>query len=142
GLYWNSFAEPAPGVAGRAIHWPRGKVLGGTSSINGMLYVRGNPRDYDRWAQMGCTGWSYSDVLPYFSRSESFAAGKDAWRGDSGEMAVEHYRTVLPLTDHFVTAAQEAGIPRTPDYNGAQQEGVDYSQNTRRSRFRQSTARA
>src|SRR6478672_4548978 len=91
-LNWNFFAEPEPGTAGRALHWPRGKVLGGTSSINGMLYVRGNPRDYDRWAQMGCAGWSYADVLPYFKKSESFAgatAGKDALRGTDGEMAVE-----------------------------------------------------
>jgi choline dehydrogenase len=142
-LNWNFFAEPDPGVGGRAIHWPRGKVLGGTSSINGMLYVRGNPRDYDRWAQMGCTGWSYSDVLPYFKRSENFDARKDtSYRGDAGEMAVEHYRTVLPLTDHFVTAAQQAGVPLNPDYNGARQEGVGYSQNSRRGRFRASTARA
>jgi len=144
-LNWNFFAEPDPGVGGRAIHWPRGKVLGGTSSINGMLYVRGNPRDYDRWAQMGCAGWSYADVLPYFKKSESFAgaaAGKDALRGNDGEMAVENYRTVLPLTDRFVEAAQQAGIPFTPDYNGATQEGVGYSQNTRRGRFRASTARA
>jgi choline dehydrogenase len=141
-LNWNFFAEPDPGVAGRAIHWPRGKVLGGTSSINGMLYVRGNPRDYDRWAQMGCNGWSYADVLPYFKRSESFAGRKDSHRGDDGEMAVEFYRTVLPLTDHFVAAAQQAGTPLNADYNGARQDGVGYSQSSRRGRFRQSTARA
>jgi choline dehydrogenase len=143
-LNWNFFAEPEPGTAGRALHWPRGKVLGGSSSINGMLYVRGNPRDYDRWAQMGCTGWSYEDVLPLFRQSEAYSGtgGDDRLRGRTGPMAVEEYRTVLPATHCFVAAAQEAGIPRTPDYNGAQQEGVGYSQNSRRGRFRASTARA
>jgi choline dehydrogenase len=143
-LNWNFFAEPEPGTAGRALHWPRGKVLGGSSSINGMLYVRGNPRDYDRWAQMGCTGWSYADVLPLFKQSEAYtgSGGDDRLRGRGGPMAVEEYRTVLPATHAFVQAAQEAGIPRTPDYNGAMQEGVGYSQNSRRVRFRASTARA
>ncbi len=141
-LNWNFFAEEDPGVDNRAIHWPRGKVLGGTSAINGMLYVRGNPRDFDRWAQMGCAGWSYADVLPYFKRSENFAGSTDEYRGKQGEMAVEHYRTVLPLTDHFVAAAQQAGIPLTGDYNGKRHAGVGYSQNTRRGRFRESTAKA
>jgi choline dehydrogenase len=143
-LNWNFFAEPEPGTAGRALHWPRGKVLGGSSSINGMLYVRGNARDYDRWAQMGCTGWSYEDVLPLFKQSEAYTGtgGDDRYRGRSGPMAVEEYRTVLPATDCFVAAAQEAGIPRTPDYNGACQDGVCYSQSSRRGRFRASTARA
>ena len=96
-LNWNFFAEPEPGTAGRALHWPRGKVLGGSSSINGMLYVRGNPRDYDRWAQMGCTGWSYDDVLPLFKQSEDYSGtgGDDRYRGRDGPMAVEEYRTVL-----------------------------------------------
>jgi choline dehydrogenase len=140
-LNWNFFAEPEDGTGGRALHWPRGKVLGGSSSINGMLYVRGNARDYDRWAQMGCAGWSHDDVLPYFKKSEAFEQGGDTLRGDDGPMAVEHYRTVLPLTDRFVEAAVDAGIPLNPDYNGARQEGVAYSQNSRRKRFRQSTAR-
>jgi choline dehydrogenase len=141
-LNWNFFAEPEDGTGSRALHWPRGKVLGGSSSINGMLYVRGNARDYDRWAQMGCAGWSYDDVLPYFKKSEAFVRGGDSLRGGDGPMAVEHYRTVLPLTDRFVEAAVDAGIPLNPDYNGARQEGVGYSQNSRRKRFRQSTARA
>jgi len=143
-LNWNFFAEPETGTAGRALHWPRGKVLGGSSSINGMLYVRGNARDYDRWAQMGCTGWSFDDVLPLFKESEAYtgAGGDDRYRGREGPMAVEQYRTVLPATHCFVKAAQEAGIPAIADYNGAQQEGVAYSQNSRRGRFRASTARA
>jgi choline dehydrogenase len=141
-LNWNFASEPEESIAGRSLHWPRGKVLGGSSSINGMLYVRGNPRDYDRWAQMGCTGWSYDDVLPYFKQSETYEAGVNSYRGGDGPMAVEQYRTVLPLTHRFVEAAQDAGIPLTPDYNGARQEGVAYSQNSRRKRFRASTARA
>jgi choline dehydrogenase len=141
-LNWNFFAEPEEGTGGRALHWPRGKVLGGSSSINGMLYVRGNARDYDRWAQMGCTGWSYDDVLPLFKQSEAYEIGADAYRGGDGPMAVEQYRTVLPLTDRFVAAAQDVGISLNPDYNGARQEGVGYSQNSRRKRFRASTARA
>ena len=140
-LNWNFFAEEEPGVNHRALHWPRGKVLGGTSAINGMLYVRGNPRDFDRWAQMGCTGWSYADVLPYFKKSESFEGGADEFRGNEGPMAIEHYRTVLPMTDRFVEAAQQTGIPLTDDYNGKRQEGVGYSQNNRRGRFRESSAR-
>ena len=141
-LNWNFFAEPEEGTGGRALHWPRGKVLGGSSSINGMLYVRGNARDYDRWAQMGCSGWSYDDVLPYFKKSESYAVGADKYHGGDGPMAVEQYRTVLPLTDRFVAAAVDSGIPLNPDYNGATQEGVSYSQNSRKKRFRASTAQA
>ncbi len=141
-LNWNFFAEPEDGTGGRALHWPRGKVLGGSSSINGMLYVRGNARDYDRWAQMGCIGWSYDDVLPYFRKSEAFAPGEDSFHGGDGPMAVERYRTVLPLTDRFVAAAVDTGIPLNPDYNGAKQEGVSYSQNSRKKRFRASTAQA
>ena len=143
-LNWNFFTEPEPGIAGRALHWPRGKVVGGSSSINGMLYVRGNARDYDRWAQMGCFGWSYDDVLSLFKQSEAYtgSGGDDDYRGRHGPMAVEQYRTVLPATHCFVKAAQEAGFPFNADYNGAHQEGVAYSQNTRRGRFRASTARA
>jgi choline dehydrogenase len=140
-LNWNFASEPEPGTAGRSLHWPRGKTLGGSSSINGMLYVRGNPRDYDRWAQMGCRGWSYEDVLPLFKKSESYQGhGDDKIRGRSGPMNVESYRTVLPATHRFVAAAQEAGIPYNQDYNGAVQDGVSYSQSSRRGRFRHSTA--
>jgi choline dehydrogenase len=115
--------------------------LGGTSSINGMLYVRGNPADYDGWAQMGCRGWSYADVLPHFKKSERYAPGDAQYRGKSGPLLVEDYRTVLPLTHRFVEAAQQAGFPLTRDYNGAVQEGVGYSQMTGNGRFRGSTAR-
>ncbi|HUC11276.1 MAG TPA: GMC family oxidoreductase N-terminal domain-containing protein [Stellaceae bacterium] len=137
---WNYYTEPEPGIGNRALHWPRGRVLGGTSSINGMLYVRGNPADYDGWAQMGCRGWSYDEVLPFFKKSENYANGDPAYRSRGGPLPVEDYRTVLPLTHRFVEAAQQAGFKLTADYNGAVQEGVGYSQMTRHGRFRGSTA--
>jgi len=138
---WNYYAEPQENIGNRSLHWPRGRVLGGTSSINGMLYVRGNPADYDGWAQMGCRGWSYADVLPYFKKSEHYTPGDTQYRGKDGPLLVEDYRTILPLTHRFVEAAQQAGFPLTHDYNGAVQEGVGYSQMTRSGRFRASTAR-
>jgi choline dehydrogenase-like flavoprotein len=138
---WNYYAEPGDKIGNRSLHWPRGRVLGGTSSINGMLYVRGNPADYDGWAQMGCRGWSYADVLPYFKKSERYGPGDTEYRGKNGPLLVEDYRTILPLTHRFVEAAQQAGFPLTRDYNGAAQEGVGYSQMTRNGRFRGSTAR-
>jgi choline dehydrogenase len=138
---WNYSYEPDPNTGNRPLHCPRGKVLGGSSSINGMLYVRGNPADYDGWAQMGCTGWSYDEVLPFFRKSERYAPGDAAFRGKDGVLPVEDYRTVLPLTRRFVEAAQQSGIPFTPDMNGRTQEGVGYSQMTRNGRFRGSTAR-
>jgi choline dehydrogenase len=137
---WNYYTEPEPEIGNRSLHWPRGRVLGGTSSINGMLYVRGNPADYDGWAQMGCRGWSYADVLPFFKKSENYASGDREYRGKGGPLPVEEYRTILPLTHRFVEAAQQAGFKLTKDYNGAVQEGVGYSQMTRGGRFRGSTA--
>jgi len=138
---WNYRSEPEASLGGRSLVWARGKVLGGSSSINGMLYVRGNPADYDGWAQLGCRGWSYEEVLPFFKKSESYGGGEETFRGRDGEMPVEDYRTVLPLTRRFVAAAQQAGIPFTADMNGKQQEGVGFSQMTRKGRFRYSTAR-
>jgi choline dehydrogenase len=141
-INWNFLSEGEPGTAGRQLQWPRGKTLGGTSSINGMLYVRGNPADYDNWAQTGCRGWSYDEVLPFFRKSETYRGGGDPeYRSRGGPLIVEDYRTILPLTHSFVEAAQQAGFPRTPDYNGKTQEGVAYSQMTRRGRLRGSTAR-
>jgi len=102
-INWNYSAGAGPGTANRPIHWPRGKVLGGSSSINGMLYVRGNPADFDGWAQMGCRGWSFDDVLPYFRKSEHYVQGGDSeYRGKDGPLKVEDYRTILPLTHRFV----------------------------------------
>ena len=140
-INWNFLSEGEPGTAGRRLQWPRGRVLGGTSSINGMLYVRGNPADYDGWAQMGCRGWSYEEVLPFFKKSETYRGnGNPEYRSSGGPLIVEDYRTILELTHRFVEAAQQAGFPFTPDYNGRQQEGVAYSQMTRRGKWRGSTA--
>ena len=139
---WNYGTRPEPGSGDRSIHWPRGRVLGGSSSINGMLYVRGNPTDYDTWAQQGCRGWSYEEVLPFFKKSETYQGpGDNHYRGRDGPLIVEDYRTILPLTHQFIRAAQEAGFAFTDDYNGVQQKGVSYSQMTRRHRLRGSTAR-
>ena len=138
---WNYSAEGTAGSAGRRIHWPRGKTLGGSSSINGMLYVRGNPADFDGWAQMGCRGWSFDDVLPLFRQSEDYQQGGDPEiRGRGGPLKVEDYRTILPLTHRFVEAAQQAGYAFSKDLNGRVQEGVGYSQMTRKGKWRGSTA--
>jgi choline dehydrogenase len=141
-LNYNFYSEPEKFADGRRLHCPRGRVLGGSHSINGMLYVRGNPADYDGWTQSGCVGWSYSEVLPYFMKSETYDGGDASIRGRHGPMKVEDYRTILPLTHLFVQAARETGFSLTPDYNGATQEGVAYSQMTRAGRFRASTAQA
>jgi choline dehydrogenase len=138
---WNYTTEPEKGSGERRIDWPRGRTLGGSSSINGMLYVRGAPADFDGWAQMGCRGWSYDEVLPYFKKSEHYVQkGDGEVRGQGGPLKVEDYRTILPLTHRFVEAAQQAGFPFNPDLNGKQRYGVGYSQMTRRGRWRGSTA--
>jgi len=138
---WNYSTDPEAGIGGRQIHWPRGRVLGGSSSINGMLWIRGNPADYDGWSQMGCKGWSFDEVLPYFKSIERYAPGDPGQRGKQGPILVEDYRTTLDLTRRFVDAAQQVGIPLTTDLNGHQHEGVGYSQMSRNGRFRGSTAR-
>lgn len=139
---WNYTTEPEKGSGERRIEWPRGRTLGGSSSINGMLYVRGAPADFDGWAQMGARGWSWDDVLPYFRKSESYVQkGDTGIRGQDGPLKVEDYRTILPLTHKFVEGAQQAGFPFNPDLNGRQRHGVGYSQMTRRGRWRGSTAR-
>jgi len=124
GIYnWHYHCDPVPGLNGRTLYWPRGKVLGGTSTINGMIYVRGNRHDYDRWAQMGLPGWSYDDVLPAFRRSESHIQRNDAFHGDEGELTVCRARGHSVLVDAFNEAGQEAGHPANDDFNGAAQEG-------------------
>ena len=127
---WCYRTEPDPGLNGRALDWPRGKVLGGSSSLNGLLYVRGQPQDYDRWAQMGNPGWGWDEVLPLFKRSERQERGADDYHGDAGELSVSNMRLQRPICDAWVAAAQEAGYPFNPDYNGASQEGVGYFQLT------------
>jgi len=129
---WLFDTEPEPHLHGRQIPIPRGKVLGGSSSINGMLYVRGNARDYDGWAQLGCTGWSYEDVLPYFKKSEHRETGGDDWRGTGGPLNVADVRTTYAILDRVIDAAEEAGYPRNPDYNGERQEGFGYYQLTQK----------
>ena len=116
---WCYRTEPDPGLNGRALDWPRGKVLGGSSSLNGLLYVRGQPQDYDRWAQMGNPGWGWDDVLPLFKRSERQERGADDYHGDQGPLSVSNMRLQRPICDAWVAAAQEAGYPFNPDYNGA-----------------------
>lgn len=137
---WCYRTEPDPGLNGRALDWPRGKVLGGSSSLNGLLYVRGQPQDYDRWAQMGNLGWGWEDVLPLFKRSEHQERGADAYHGDQGTLWVSDMRLKRPICDAWVAAAQEAGYPFNPDYNGATQEGVGYFQLTTRNGRRCSAA--
>lgn len=140
---WMYASEPEETTAGRRIHTPRGKVLGGSSSINGMLYVRGNRADYDGWAASGCPGWSFDEVLPLFRQSEHYVSGGDRrYRGQGGQLRVEDYRTILPLTHLFVKAATQVGHAFTSDMNGEQQGGVGYSQMTRLGRLRGSTYRA
>ncbi|MBX3577315.1 MAG: GMC family oxidoreductase N-terminal domain-containing protein [Rhizobiaceae bacterium] len=140
---WNYRAEPDPGLAGNADHWPRGRVLGGSSSINAMVWIRGHAADYDSWAAEGNPGWSYADVLPVFKAMEDNEAGADQWRGVGGPMHITDCRTVThPLTYRYLEAGQQAGLPLNPDFNGAAQDGVGvYQINTRNGR-RLSAARA
>lgn len=107
---WQYATEPDEGTSDRAINWPRGRVLGGSSSINGMLFIRGNAADYDGWAQMGCTGWSFDDCLPHFMSMETYESGDNAYRGKDGPLRIEDYRTILPLTHRFVEAVQQVGF--------------------------------
>lgn len=137
---WCYRTEPDPGLNGRAIDWPRGKVLGGSSSLNGLLYVRGQKQDYDRWRQMGNPGWGWDDVLPLFRRSESNERGADEFHGQDGPLSVSNMRIQRPICDAWVAAAQAAGYPFNPDYNGAQQEGASYFQLTTRNGRRCSAA--
>ena len=121
---WRYHTEPVPGLGGRSLYWPRGKVLGGSSTINGMVYVRGNRHDYDRWAQMGLAGWSYDDVLPAFRRSEGHVERDDAYHGTGGALTVCRARGTNPLFDAFLEAGAQAGWPVNDDFNGAEQEGI------------------
>ncbi len=137
---WCYKTEPDPGLNGRSIEWPRGKVLGGSSSLNGLLYVRGQPQDYDRWRQMGNSGWGWDDVLPLFKRAECNERGADEFHGDEGPLSVSNMRIQRPITDAWVAAAQAEGYPFNPDYNGAEQEGVGYFQLTSKNGRRCSAA--
>ena len=138
---WRYVSEPDEGSAGRPIAVPRGKMLGGSSAINGMVYVRGQAQDYDHWAQLGNPGWSYADVLPLFKRAETFDGGDDAYRGRSGPLRVTSAaRHEVPLLERFIEAAQSIGVPYNPDSNGERQDGVGMTQMTIHRGRRQSTA--
>ncbi len=137
---WCYVTEPDAGLNGRSIKWPRGKVLGGSSALNGLLYVRGHPADYDHWARLGNPGWSYRDVLPYFKSSEDQERGADAYHGTGGPQKVSDIRTRRAVCDAFIAAAEEIGIPRNDDFNGARQEGAGYFQLTVHGGRRWSTA--
>lgn len=121
---WALQTTPQQGLNGRQGFQPRGKALGGSSAINAMLYVRGHARDYDEWAALGCPGWSYADVLPYFVQSENNERGGNSWQGDSGPLQVSDQKSPRPITRSFVQACEESGIPRNDDYNGPSQYGA------------------
>lgn len=127
---WLYATEPDPGTGGRTHVWPRGKVLGGSSSINGLLYIRGQDADYDNWRQMGCEGWAWDDVLPYFLRSQHQERGASDLHGKGGPLNVSDVTTTHPVSDAVVDACEQAGIPRRADLNGGDQEGVSYYQLT------------
>jgi choline dehydrogenase len=137
---WCYETEPQPNLANRRIPWPRGKTLGGSSSINGMVYIRGHARDYDLWAQRGLSGWSYADVLPYFRRAESNSRGANEFHGDDGPLDVTDENGTHPLYQAFVEAGQQAGYALNADFNGADQEGFGKFQFTIQGGRRKSTA--
>jgi choline dehydrogenase len=138
---WCYSSEPDEGSGGRRIAVPRGRMLGGSSSINGMVYIRGQAQDYDHWAQLGNRGWSYQDVLPIFKRMERFEGGSDEFRGREGILPVTHTpRNKVPLLEKMIEAAEKMGLPYNPDQNGASQEGIGMSQVTITKGRRQSTA--
>ena len=139
---WGFETEPEAGLADRRVEATRGKVLGGSSSVNVMAYTRGDRGDYDRWDRDGATGWSYADVLPYFKRCETWEGGETDYRGGSGPLGTEFARTRDPVFDAWIEAAKAAGFPATPDYNGRQGEGIGRSQYTIKHGRRSSAARA
>ncbi|MDE0348796.1 MAG: GMC family oxidoreductase N-terminal domain-containing protein, partial [Gammaproteobacteria bacterium] len=139
---WLYPGEPDPSRDGVRDVWSAGNVLGGSSAINGMMFVRGNRLDYDDWAQAGCPGWDYESVLPYFRRLEAWEGGSDAYRGESGPVSVVNERVGHPLTEQFIAAASQSGIACTGDYNGERQEGVGLVQANIGRGWRQSAARA
>ncbi len=138
---WRYVTDPDPGLNGRQLKWPRGKVLGGSSSLNGLLYVRGQPEDFDDWANQGNPGWSYDDVLPYFIKSEDQERGDIPYHGVGGPQKVSDIRFRRPVTDAFIEAAIQSGIPANDDINGESQEGVGYFQLTTHKGRRWSTAK-
>ena len=139
-ITWQFETEPQAELGGRRLPWPRGKVLGGSSSINGLIYIRGQRQDFDLWRQLGNTGWSYDDVLPYFRRAENQERGADEHHGAGGPLDVTDLRARHELHDAFMAAAEEAGYRRNDDFNGAEQDGVGPLQLTVRNKRRCSAA--
>ncbi len=139
---WGYYTEPEPELMGRRLYWPRGRVLGGSSSINAMCYTRGHPLDYDEWQRLGATGWDYAAVLPYFLRAEDQARGANQFHGVGGPLHVEDLGFRNPLSAVFVAAGVAAGVPENPDFNGSRQEGVGFYQVTQRKGRRCSAAMA
>ena len=139
---WMYRTAEEPGLGGRSILYPRGKVLGGCSSINGMLYLRGQAADYDGWRQMGLPGWGWDDVLPFFKKSEDYVDGPSEMHGAGGEWRVENQRLHWDLLDDWIRAAGEAGFPRTDDFNTGDNEGVGYFRVNQRNGWRMNTAKA
>lgn len=139
---WGFSTEPEPHIGGRSLVTPRGKVLGGSSSINGMVYVRGHARDYDHWSESGARGWAYADVLPYFKRMENSSGGQEGWRGTSGPLYIQRGKRDNPLFHAFVEAGHQAGFEVTEDYNGEKQEGFGPMEQTIHNGRRWSAANA
>jgi choline dehydrogenase len=139
-LNWSYETEPEPELNGRRMYWPRGKVLGGSSSINAMCYCRGHRKDYDSWAQAGAEGWDFDQVLPYFIKAEDHENGASEFHGAGGPLSVQNLRHTNPLSQLFIDAALQAGHPRTDDFNGPRQRGFDFYQVTQRDGKRCSTA--
>lgn len=139
---WGFHTEPDPGMNGRRIYWPRGRGLGGSSSINGLIFIRGQPRDYDHWESLGNRGWGWKDVLPYFIRSEHNTRGPDAWHGANGPLWCSDIGERHELMEAIIAAANELGIASNPDFNGASQEGVGYYQLSTKKGWRCSAATA
>jgi choline dehydrogenase len=139
---WRFETDPDPNMNGRRIYWPRGKTLGGSSAINGLIYIRGQCQDYDHWAALGNAGWGYDDVLPYFIRSEGNQRGADAFHGGNGPLKVSDIAASHELIEAFIDGAGQVGVPRTRDFNGAAQEGAGYYQLTTHKGWRCSTATA
>ena len=139
---WAFQTEPQAALGGRRGYQPRGKMIGGSSGINAMIYMRGHPSDYDDWAAGGCRGWSWADVLPYFKRAEANERLRDAWHGTDGPLNVADLRSPNPFAEKFLAACEAAGLKRNPDFNGAQQEGAGWYQVTQKEGERWSAARA
>ncbi|ARU89502.1 GMC family oxidoreductase [Pseudomonas sp. M30-35] len=137
---WGFYTDPDPGMNNRRIYWPRGRVWGGCSSINGLIYIRGQQADYDAWAESGNDGWGWKDVLPYFRRAENNDLGPGPTHGTAGPLYASSIKARHPLTEGFIEAAKELGVPRTNDFNTGDQEGVGYYQLTTRNGLRCSTA--